>query len=207
MISTRNLLTVAVACVIGLLPWVVTAQGIDNYSAVTEARLLKPEPQNWLMYRRTYDGRGYSPLDQIKTTNVKKLVPVWTLSSGMVEGHESPPIVNNGVMFLTTPQNQVLALNAKTGDILWRYKKELPEDLTQLHPTNRGVGLLEDKVYLATVDCHLLALDAKLARWSGYDRKTTRMGTPDSCTTGSQGQGRGGHLWGRTGYSRLHCGL
>ena len=161
MISTRNLLTVAVACVIGLLPWIVTAQGIDNYSAVTEARLLKPEPQNWLMYRGTYDGWGYSPLDQIKTTNVKKLVPVWTLSSGMVEGHESPPIVNNGVMFVTTPQNQVLALNAKTGDILWRYKKELPEDLTQLHPTNRGVGLLEDKVYLATVDCHLLALDAK----------------------------------------------
>jgi len=50
--------------------------------------------------------------------------------------------VNNGVMFLTTPQNQALALNAKTGDVLWRYKKELPEDLTQLHPTNRGVGLL-----------------------------------------------------------------
>jgi alcohol dehydrogenase (cytochrome c) len=142
MISTRKLLTVAVAGVIGLLPWVVAAQGIDNYSAVTEARLLKPEPQNWLMYRGTYDGWGYSPLDQIKTTNVKKLVPVWTLSSGMVEGHESPPIVNNGVMFLTTPQNQVLALNAKTGDVLWRYKKELPEDLTQLHPTNRGVGLL-----------------------------------------------------------------
>ena len=67
-------------------------------------------------------------------------------------------------MFITTPQNQVLALNAKTGDILWRYKKELPEDLTQLHPTNRGVGLLEDKVYLATVDCHLLALDAKTGK-------------------------------------------
>src|SRR6266705_974373 len=159
MMSTRNLLTVAVACVIGLLPWAVTAQGIDNYSAVTEARLLKPEPQNWLMYRGTYDGWGYSPLDQINTTNVKKLVPVWTLSSGLVEGHESPPIVNNGVMFITTPQNQVVALNAKTGELLWRYKKELPEDLLQLHPTNRGVGLYEDKVYIATVDAHLVALD------------------------------------------------
>jgi alcohol dehydrogenase (cytochrome c) len=177
MISTRNLLTVGVACVIGLLPWVVAAQGIDNYSAVTEARLLKPDPQNWLMYRGTYDGWGYSPLDQVKTTNVKKLVPVWTLSSGMVEGHESPPIVNNGVMFLTTPQNQVLALNAKTGDVLWRYKKELPEDLTQLHPTNRGVGLLEDKVYLATVDCHLLALDAK----TGKDMVKNNFPTYLSC--------------------------
>ena len=115
MISTRKLLTVAVACVIGLLPWIVAAQGIDNHSAVTEARLLKPEPQNWLMYRGTYDGWGFSPLDQVKTTNVKKLVPVWTLSSGLVEGHQSPPMVNNGVMFITTPQNQVLALNAKTG--------------------------------------------------------------------------------------------
>src|SRR5262245_25109349 len=118
MVATRNLL--AVALVISLLPWVVAAQGIDNYSGVTEARLLQPEPHNWLMYRRTYDGWGYSPLDQINTTNVKKLVPVWTLSSGLVEGHESPPIVNNGVMFITTPQSQVVALNAKTGDILWR---------------------------------------------------------------------------------------
>src|SRR5499426_3070885 len=160
MISTRNLLTVAVACVIGLLPWVVTAHGIDNYSAVTEARLLKPEPQNWLMYRGTYDGWGYSPLDQIKTTNVKKLVPVWSLSTGVVEGHQAPPIVNNGVMFVTTPQNQILALNAKTGDLLWRYKKELPEDLLQLHPTNRGVALWGDRVYVATVDAHVVALDA-----------------------------------------------
>src|SRR5215469_2788660 len=73
MVATRNPLAVAVAFIIGLLPWVVAAQGIDNYSAVTEARLLQPEPQNWLMYRRTYDGWGYSPLDQINTTNVKKL--------------------------------------------------------------------------------------------------------------------------------------
>src|SRR5262252_6548165 len=164
MISTRNRLTAAVVGVIGLLPWIVAAQGIANYSAVTEARLLKPEPQNWLMYRGTYDGWGYSPLDQIKTTNVKKLMPVWSFSTGVLEGHQAPPIVNNGVMFVTTPQNQILALNAKTGDLLWRYKKELPEDLLQLHPTNRGVGLYEDRVYLATVDAHLVALDAKTGK-------------------------------------------
>jgi glucose dehydrogenase len=64
-------------------------------------------------------------------------------------------------MFVTTPQQQVIALNAKTGDVLWRYKKELPEDLLQLHPTNRGVGLYEDKVYIGTVDAHVVALDAK----------------------------------------------
>jgi alcohol dehydrogenase (cytochrome c) len=164
MVSAKQLCIIVVAFVIGGLPGTGATQGIDNYSAVTEARLLKPEPHNWLMYRGTYDGWGYSPLEQINTKNVKKLIPVWSMSTGVLEGHQSPPMVNNGIMFITTPQNQVLALNAKTGDLLWRYKKELPEDLLQLHPTNRGVGLLGDKVYLATVDCHLIALDAKTGK-------------------------------------------
>ena len=78
----------------------------------------------------------------------------------MEEGHQAPPIVNNGMMFVSTPQNQVIAVNAKTGDLLWRYQRELPEELFQLHPTNRGVGLYGDKVYLATVDACVVALDA-----------------------------------------------
>ena len=72
----RKLLTLAAAFIIVLFPWVVAAQGIVNYSPVTDQRLLKPEPHNWLMYRGTYDGWGYSPLDKINATNVKKLVPV-----------------------------------------------------------------------------------------------------------------------------------
>src|SRR5438128_288611 len=104
------------------------------------------------MYRGNYSGWGYSPLDRITPANVKKLVPVWTFSTGVTEGHQSPPIVNNGIMFVTTPQQQVFALNAKTGDLLWRYKKDLPEDLLQLHPTNRGVALWEDRAYVGTVD-------------------------------------------------------
>jgi alcohol dehydrogenase (cytochrome c) len=67
-------------------------------------------------------------------------------------------------MFVSTPQNQVLALDAKSGELLWRYKRELPEELFQLHPTNRGVGLYEDKVYLATLDAHVVALDAKTGK-------------------------------------------
>ena len=137
---------------------------IKSYTPVTQDRLSNPEPQNWLMYRRTYDGQGYSPLKQITAANVKDLVPVWTFSTGLVEGHQSPPIVNNGVMFITTPQAQVLALDAKSGDLLWRYKHQLPEDLTQLHPTNRGVALLDDTVYVATTDCFLVALDAKTGK-------------------------------------------
>jgi alcohol dehydrogenase (cytochrome c) len=139
----------------------VAAQGLKTYQSVTDERLLHPEPENWLMYRGTYDSWGYSPLDQINTENVSKLVPVWTFSTGVDEGHQSPPIVNNGVMFITTPKNQILALDARTGDLLWRYRRDLPEDLFQLHPTNRGVALYGDKVFLATVDAHLLALDAR----------------------------------------------
>lgn len=137
---------------------------IENYAPVTAQRLENPEPANWMLYRRTYDGQGYSPLDQINTSNVKNLTPVWTFATGVVEGHEAPPIVNNGVMFVATPMGQVIALNAKTGDEYWRYKRQLPDDLFQLHPTSRGVGLWEDKLYLATTDDHVVALDAKTGK-------------------------------------------
>ena len=137
---------------------------IENYSPVTADRLNNPEPGNWMLYRRTYDGQGYSPLDQINTSNVKSLTPVWTFSTGVVEGHEAPPIINNGVMFVATPMGQVIALNAKTGDEYWRYKRQLPDDLFQLHPTSRGVGLWQDKLYLATTDDHVVALDAKTGK-------------------------------------------
>ncbi|MDO9707655.1 methanol/ethanol family PQQ-dependent dehydrogenase [Paracraurococcus lichenis] len=135
-----------------------------TYTPVTDARLQKPEARNWLMYRGTYDGHGFSPLDQVNAGNVRELVPVWSFSTGVTEGHQSPPIVNDGVMFVTTPQAQVIALDAKTGEMLWRYKRQLPEDLTQLHPTNRGVALYGDKVYVATTDCYLVALDAKTGK-------------------------------------------
>ena len=69
----------------------------NNYANVTDARLTQPEDDNWLMYRRTYDGCGYSPLNQIDHTNVDQLVSVWSYSTGVEEGHQSPPIVNNGI--------------------------------------------------------------------------------------------------------------
>jgi alcohol dehydrogenase (cytochrome c) len=137
---------------------------VKSYSPVTDQRLANPEPGNWLMYRRTYDGANYSPLNKINVGNAKDLTPVWTFSTGVTEAHEAPPIVNNGVMFVATPQGQVLALDAKTGDLFWRYKRKLPEDLFQLHPTNRGVALWQDKVYLATTDCFLVALDASTGK-------------------------------------------
>ena len=115
---------------------------LQKYAPVTAERLKKPEDGNWLMFRRTYDGWGYSPLDEITPENVGRLQPVWSFATGQIEGHQAPPIVNNGVMFVATPGNQVLALEAKTGKVLWRYKRPFPEDMVPLHPTNRGVGAL-----------------------------------------------------------------
>jgi alcohol dehydrogenase (cytochrome c) len=112
------------------------------------------------MYRRTYDSWGYSPLERINARNVRDLVPVWTLSTGTAEGHQAPPIVNDGVMFVTTPFNQVLAVDAQSGDLLWRFRHQLPSDLRMGHPTNRGVALYGDKVYTATSDAKVVALSA-----------------------------------------------
>ena len=137
---------------------------LQSYKPVTADRLKQPEDGDWLMYRRTYDGWGYSPLSQITTENVGRLKPVWTLATGQVEGHQAPPIVNNGVMFVATPGNQVLAIDAKKGDLLWRFKRPIPEDMLLLHPTSRGVGLLGDKVYFAAADAVLVALDAKTGK-------------------------------------------
>lgn len=138
------------------------------YKPVTDERLISPEPENWLSYRGNYAGWGYSPLEQINAENVKRLVPAWTLSTGVMDGHQSPPIVNNGVMFITTPQAQVLAVDARDGSVIWRYQKELPPELFQLHPTNRGVGLYGDKVYFASTDACVTALDAATGKvaWS-----------------------------------------
>ncbi len=137
---------------------------LQKYTPVTAERLKNPEPGNWLLFRRTYDGWGYSPLEEINQSNVARLQPVWSYATGQVEGHQAPPIVNNGVMFVATPGNQLLALEAKTGNLLWRYKRPFPEDMTPLHPTNRGVGLFGDKVFFAAAESVLVALDAKTGK-------------------------------------------
>src|ERR1700726_3427298 len=111
---------------------------LQNYKPVTADRLKQPEDGDWLMYRRSYNGWGYSPLSQITTENAAKLKPVWTLATGQIEGHQAPPIVKNGVMFVATPGNQVLAIEANKGDLLWRFKRPIPEDMLLLHPTSRG---------------------------------------------------------------------
>ncbi len=133
-------------------PSEISARQNASYVLVTDQRLRDPEPDNWLMYRRTYNGLGYSPLRQIRSQNVVDLKPAWVFSTGVYdEHHQAPPIVNEGTMFVTTGA-QVIALDATDGDLLWRYVRELPQDLRRPHPTNRDVWLYDDRVYVGTLD-------------------------------------------------------
>ena len=136
---------------------------LQNYPAVTAARLKQPADGDWLMVRRTYDGWGYSPLDQINAKNVSRLQPVWTLSTGMNNGHEAAPIVNGGVMFVSTSFNQVLALDAKSGNILWRYRGAVPTN-ARGKPVSRGVALFGDKVFVPLGEAALVALEAQTGK-------------------------------------------
>jgi alcohol dehydrogenase (cytochrome c) len=134
---------------------------LDTYKTVTPERLQKPDDADWLMVRRTYDGWGYSPLAQITASNVTRLQPAWVFATSVNNGHEAPPMVNGGVMFVATPGNQVIAIEAKTGGVLWRYRRPLPEGARVGHPTSRGVALHGDRILFAAGEAVLVALDAR----------------------------------------------
>src|SRR5258708_35723451 len=137
-----------------------TSGDAKEYPKVPDERLEHAAAGDWLIYRRTYDGSGYSPLNQITPSNIHQLALAWSVSTDLLGAHETTAIVNHGRMFITTPQNNIIALDAKTGTQLWRYARKYPANLFQLHPTNRGVALYGDYVYMATTDCALVALDA-----------------------------------------------
>jgi alcohol dehydrogenase (cytochrome c) len=133
---------------------------------VTDAMLRDPPAADWLMWRRTYNGWGYSPLDQINKDNVKDLRPVWTWS--MTPGPtETTPIVHDGVLFIFNWADKVQALNAATGDLIWEYRRELPEKVFADNANvlaKRNMAIYEDKLIVATSDAHIIALDAKTGK-------------------------------------------
>ncbi|MCC6588811.1 MAG: PQQ-dependent dehydrogenase, methanol/ethanol family [Bryobacterales bacterium] len=119
------------------------------------------EPQNWLHYWGNFQGTHYSKLNQITPANVSNLRSVWTHQFG---GNtiETTPVVVDGVMFVTGPLNNAAALDARTGRPIWTYTRQLPQVASHCTVmTNRGVAVLGDRVYLATLDTRLVALDAK----------------------------------------------
>src|SRR5262245_14609085 len=137
---------------------------LRGYSTVTKARLLNPEDRNWLMIRRTYNGWGYSPLDKITVANVSRLKLVWSAQTQEPGAHQAPPLINNGVMFISTPNNQVAAYDAVKGTLLWRYKRVRPATAFVAHPSNRGLALYGDKVYYGAGEAVVVALDAKTGK-------------------------------------------
>ena len=137
---------------------------VPAYTPVTQERLNAADPSDWLLPKGNYQGWMHSKLSQIDTSNVAQLAPVWVYSTGLDSGHQAPTLVNDGVMFVSTPYNHVLALDAKTGQLFWRYEHDNPPDLGVMHNTSRGVALWGDRVFAAGLDGTLNALDAKTGK-------------------------------------------
>lgn len=139
---------------------------LKAWTSVTEEMMRKPPDGDWLMWRRTYDSWGYSPLTQVNKGNVKRLQVAWTwsLTSGVTE---IEPIVHDGVLFITNAGDKIQALNAATGDLLWEYRRDISPKLTAQGGNTlakRNMALFEDKLYVTTSDAHLVALDVKTGK-------------------------------------------
>ena len=130
--------------------------GGKPYVPVTDEMLWKPNPANWLSWRRTLDSFGYSPLDQIDRNNVSKLKMVWT--RGMGTGTiEATPLVYDGVMYLPGPGDVIQAIDAKSGDLSWEYRRKLPQGVNG--GTNRNIAIWGSTLIDGSADNQIYAVD------------------------------------------------
>ena len=142
---------------------VALAQTPDDFVPVTDAMLQDPADEDWLMWRRTLDGWGYSPLDQIDRGNVADLRLVWTraLNAGSQQG---TPLAYRGVLYMPNPGDVIQAIDAVTGDLIWEHRRDLPEDLGEhmggLATTKRTIAIYDRLLLDTTGDDYLMALDA-----------------------------------------------
>jgi PQQ-dependent dehydrogenase (methanol/ethanol family) len=137
--------------------------------ANSEVESLTQNPDNWATWGGDYYGQRYSKLDQINSTNVNKLQPISTFSTGVLRGHEGGPIVVNDIVYIHTPfPNIVYALDQDTQSIIWEYKPEQNEQETLpvmcCDTVNRGLAYGDGKIYLQQSDTTLVALDAKTGK-------------------------------------------
>ena len=134
------------------------------HAQVTFDRLLNSakEPQNWLTYSGDYAGRRHSALDQINLANVRTLTAKWVYQTGAEGKLEATPLVVDGVLYATAQDDRAFALDAHSGRPIWLYQRQLPGDLRPCcGHVNRGLAILGNKVFLGTLDAHVIALDAK----------------------------------------------
>ncbi|MGB6024341.1 MAG: PQQ-binding-like beta-propeller repeat protein, partial [Candidatus Sulfotelmatobacter sp.] len=136
----------------------------ETHGQVTFDRLVNSgkEPQNWLTYSGDYSGRRFSSLDQVKVMNARTLVAKWVYQTGATGKHETTPLVVDGILYATAQDDRAFALDARTGRPIWMYQHQLPGDIRPCcGRVNRGLAILGDKVFLGTLDAHVIALDAK----------------------------------------------
>ena len=146
---------------------VIAAATLHAQQPVTSDRILRAdqEPQNWLTYSGSYKSQRYSPLDQIAPANVKNLELQWVFQVrmlGLNDKFEATPLVVDGIMYTVSPPNDVVALDAVTGRVFWRYNHNVvPAARVCCGRVNRGVAILGDRVFMGTIDGHVVALNAK----------------------------------------------
>ncbi|HYM36300.1 MAG TPA: PQQ-binding-like beta-propeller repeat protein, partial [Steroidobacteraceae bacterium] len=155
--------------------------------------------EDWLTYSGTYSSTRHSALNQITRDNVKRLAPRWQYQfPGNLDRIEATPIVHDGIMFVTEPPGRVLALNAATGALHWDFLRRVPNDVQLCCATaNRGVAMMDDKIFVGTLDAHLLAVaavsgkliwDTKVATYTdGYSITAAPLATKDLIITGVGG--------------------
>lgn len=132
-------------------------------SPVTDAMLRNPPDASWLNWRRTQDGQAYSPLAQIDRKTVRGLRLAWAMT--MREGsNQATPLVHEGVMFLAHPGNVVQAIDAATGSLIWEYAYPHPPESRTLGGPTRNIAIYKDRVFVATYDAALIALDARTGK-------------------------------------------
>jgi alcohol dehydrogenase (cytochrome c) len=120
------------------------------------------DPGKWLTYGGDYNGHRHSPLTQITPQNVGQLSAQWTFQTGALGSFQTTPIVIDGVIYATGWNNNAWAIDARTGRVIWRYRRNLPEDMHLCcGAVNRGFGVLGDRLFMATIDAHLVSIDMK----------------------------------------------
>jgi len=135
----------------------------QDFRPVTDAMLAAPSDDDWLMWRRTLNGWGYSPLDQINRENVRELQMVWT--RGLVRGaQEGTPLAYDGVLYMPQASDTIHAINAETGDLIWAYQRSLPEDVYEFvggnARNNRNIAIYDRFIVNTTDDNYAIGLDA-----------------------------------------------
>ena len=137
------------------------AQSVRRFVPVTDAMLQKPDPANWMMWRRTLDSCGYSPLNQVDRNNVSQLRMVWTRGMGAGNTQESTPLVYDGVMYLPHPGDFIQAIDAKTGELLWENQRKIEGTR---RATNRNIAIYGNLIIDTSMDNSVYALDAQTGK-------------------------------------------